>query len=148
MTAPTTPAQKQPAPLGPPPPRLLWLTLPLLIGVFYNAFSLLTLPFSGPTLTDLMVRINAQSSASGLPAIQLSADQLQWVLWLSFAITAILILWLYFTRRALIEGQNWGRVSAIVIGVFSLLIFPIGTVLGVVMLIGAFDKNVVAYTRR
>lgn len=94
-----------------------------------------------------MARLDEQASTSGLPPIGLSADQLQWVLWLSFAITAILILWLYFTRRAVLEGRSWGRVSAIVIGVFSLLIFPIGTVLGIVMLIGAFDKQVVAYTR-
>nr|WP_184137949.1 hypothetical protein [Deinococcus humi] len=144
MTAPTSPQQKH---LGPRPPRLLFLTLPLLIGVFYNAISLLTLPFSGPTLTDVLTRIDEQAATSGLPPIQLSPDQLQWVLWLSFAITAILILWLYFTRRALLEGRSWGRVSAIVIGVFSLLIFPIGTVLGIVMLIGAFDKQVVAWTR-
>ncbi|OLV20104.1 hypothetical protein [Deinococcus marmoris] len=144
MTAPTSPEQKQ---LGPRPQRLLFLTLPLLIGVFYNAISLLTLPFSGPTLTDMLARLNQQSSTSGLPPIQLAPDQLQWVLWLSFAITAILILWLYYTRRALLEGRSWGRVSAIVIGVFTLLIFPIGTVLGIFMLIGAFDKNVVAYAR-
>jgi hypothetical protein len=144
MTVPTSPQQKQ---SGLRPPRLLFLTLPLLIGVFYNAISLLTLPFSGPTLTDVLARLDEQASTSGLPPIQLSPDQLQWVLWLSFAITALLILWLYFTRRALMEGRSWGRVSAIVIGVFSLLIFPIGTVLGIFMLIGAFDRQVVAYTR-
>ena len=144
MTAPTSPEQK---PLGPRPPRLLFLTLPLLIGVFYNAISLLTLPFTGPTLTDVLARLNEQAGTSGLPPVQLSPDQLQWVLWLSFAITAVLILWLYYTRRALLEGRNWGRVSAIVIGVFTLLVFPIGTVLGIFMLIGAFDKQVMAYTR-
>lgn len=145
MTAPHSPQQKS---SGPQPPRLLFLTLPLLIGVFYNAISLLTLPFTAPTLTDIMARINEQAGTSGLPPVQLSPDQLQWVLWLSFAITAALILWLYFTRRAVLEGRSWGRVSAIVIGVFSLLIFPIGTVLGIVMLIGAFDRQVVAYTQR
>ncbi|GGL66095.1 hypothetical protein GCM10010840_00010 [Deinococcus aerolatus] len=144
MTAPTSPEQK---PLGPRPPRLLFLTLPLLIGVFYNAISLLTLPFTGPTLTDVLARLNEQAATSGLPPVQLSPDQLQWVLWLSFAITAVLILWLYYTRRALLEGRNWGRVSAIVIGVFTLLVFPVGTVLGIFMLIGAFDKQVMAYTR-
>lgn len=145
MTAPHSPQQQS---SGPQPPRLLFLTLPLLIGVFYNAISLLTLPFTAPTLTDIMARINEQAGTSGLPPVQLSPDQLQWVLWLSFAITAALILWLYFTRRAVLEGRSWGRVSAIVIGVFSLLIFPIGTVLGIVMLIGAFDRQVVAYTQR
>ncbi|CAM4095382.1 hypothetical protein DEFR109230_19835 [Deinococcus frigens] len=38
--------------------------------------------------------------------------------------------------------------SAIVIGVLSLLALPIGTVLGVFILIGAFDRDVMAYTRR
>ncbi len=143
MTAPVAPD-----PQTPRPPRLIFLTLPLLIGVFYNAFSLLTLPFSGPTLNDLLIRLNEGAGQSGLPPIVLSPEQLQWVLWISFAVTAVLILWLYFTRRALLEGRSWGRVSAIVIAVFSLLIFPVGTVLGVMMLVGAFDRQVVAYTRR
>ena len=37
--------------------------------------------------------------------------------------------------------------SSIVLAVLSLLLFPFGTVLGVFMLIGAFDRDVVAYTR-
>ena len=48
----------------------------------------------------------------------------------------------------MLEGKAWGRVSSIVIGVISLLIFPLGTLLGLVMLVGAFDREVVAYTSR
>ncbi|WP_029479388.1 hypothetical protein [Deinococcus frigens] len=145
MTAPSTPEQKQP---GPRPQRLLFITLPLLIGTLYFALQLLTVPFSGPLLNDVMLQINERFSNSGIPPVQLAPEQLQWVLWISFAVFALLILWLYFTRRALLEGRSWGRVSAIVIGVLSLLALPIGTVLGVFILIGAFDRDVMAYTRR
>lgn len=126
----------------------MFITIPLLVGIFYNAFQLLTVPFSGQLLPEIMAQVNERFAASGTPAIVLGPEQLQWVLWISFAIFALLILWLYFTRRALLEGRSWGRVSAIVIAVLTLLIFPIGTVLGIVMLIGAFDQDVVAYARR
>lgn len=129
----------------PRPPRLAFLTVPLLVGLLYNAISLLTLPFSGGTLNDLLAQLN---TASGLPPVQLTPAQIQLTLWVSFAFTVALILWLYFTRRAVLEGRSWGRVSSIVIGVLSLLLFPVGTVMGIFMLIGAFDRGVVAYTSR
>ncbi|THF83913.1 hypothetical protein E7T09_20565 [Deinococcus sp. KSM4-11] len=127
------------------PPRLAFLTVPLLIGLVYNAISLLTVPFSGGALNEMLAQLN---SASGLPPIQLTPEQIQVTLWISFVVTAGLILWLYYTRRAVMEGRSWGRVSSIVIAVLSLLLFPVGTVIGIVMLIGAFDRSVVAYTNR
>ncbi|WP_309573152.1 hypothetical protein [Deinococcus sp.] len=139
-TAPQPPTESTPR-----PPRLAFLTVPLLIGLFYNAISLLTLPFSGGTLNEMLAQLNA---ASGLNPIQLTPEQIQLTLWISFALTAVLILWLYYTRRAVMDGRSWGRVSSIVIAVLSLLLFPIGTVLGIVMLIGAFDRAVVNYTSR
>lgn len=139
-TQPQTPETRPPR-----PPRLAFLTVPLLVGLLYNAVSLLTLPFSGGTLNDLLAQLN---TASGLPPMQLTPEQIQLVLWVSFAFTVALILWLYFTRRAVLEGRAWGRVSSIVIGVLSLLLFPVGTVMGIFMLIGAFDRAVVAYTSR
>ncbi|MFD1731215.1 hypothetical protein ACFSC4_09355 [Deinococcus malanensis] len=63
-------------------------------------------------------------------------------------ITVGIVLLLYFTRRAVLEGRAWGRGASIVIAVLSLLLIPFGTILGVVMLIGAFDREVQAYTRR
>lgn len=145
MTVPPTQDAPPPAPVGPAPRRLTFLTLPLMIGLVYNAVSLLTIPFSGQVVGD-MVAEYARTTGVTLPA--LSPALIQTVLWISFVLTAILVLWFYFTRRAVIEGRSWGRVSSIVLAVLSLLMFPFGTVLGVFMLIGAFDRDVVAYARR
>ncbi|GAA5514704.1 hypothetical protein Dcar01_03464 [Deinococcus carri] len=129
----------------PRPPRLAFLTVPLLIDLFYNALSLLTLPFSGEALNRVLAELN---TATGQPSISLTSGQLTTVLWTAFFLTAALILLLYFTRRAVLEGRSWGWVASIVIAVFSLLIFPVGTLLGIVMLLGAFDRDVRAYLRR
>ncbi|MFC6750224.1 hypothetical protein [Deinococcus aquaticus] len=80
--------------------------------------------------------------------MRLDEAQISLVLWISFALTAALILWLYFTRRAVLEGRAWGRVSTIVIAVLSLLALPFGPILGIIMLIGAFDRQVQAFTIR
>ncbi|WP_027459993.1 hypothetical protein [Deinococcus murrayi] len=133
-----------PAPLA-RPPRLGLLTTPLLIALIYNAISLLTLPFSGPTIRQLLAELAA---TTGQPPLQLSDAQIQTVLWLSFALTSALVLWLYATRRAVLEGRRWGWVSTLVIAVLSLLVLPLGTVLGAVMLFGLFDREVRAYLHR
>ncbi|MCP2014722.1 signal transduction histidine kinase [Deinococcus sp. HSC-46F16] len=127
------------------PARLGLLTTPLLIALIYNAISLLTLPFSGPTIRQVLADLSA---ATGEPALQISEAQIQTVLWLSFALTSALVLWLYFTRRAVLEGRRWGWVSTLVIAVLSLLVLPFGTVLGLIMLFGLFDREVQAYLRR
>ena len=145
----TVPPDSQPSdartdkPLPPPPPRLAFITVPLLIALFYNAFSLLTLPFAAPTLNDMLDMLG-----QGGPPVRLDEAQISLVLWISFALTAALILWLYFTRRAVLEGRAWGRVSTIVIAVLSLLALPFGPILGIIMLIGAFDRQVQAFTIR
>ncbi|MVN89037.1 hypothetical protein GO986_20050 [Deinococcus sp. HMF7620] len=139
MTAPAS----APTP-GPVPKRLSFLTVPLLISLLYAAFSLLTLPFLGPRIQEMLPQIQAQL---GLPTEVLPPALIPTVLWLSFALTSLEILLLYFTRRAVLEGRAWGRVSSLLIGVVSLLIFPLGTLLGLVMLVGAFDREVVAYTK-
>ncbi|MBZ9713980.1 hypothetical protein [Deinococcus multiflagellatus] len=133
-----------PAP-GPVPKRLSFLTVPLLISLLYAAISLLALPFLGPRVQEMLPELQAQM---GLPADALPASLIPATLWISFALTALEILLLYYTRRAVLEGRAWGRVSSLIIAVLSLLIFPLGTLLGIVMLIGAFDREVVAYTQR
>lgn len=133
------------SPAGPKPRRLSFLTVPLLIGLIYNAISLLMLPFSTGTINELLAHYSAQS---GMPPMQLTPEQITLTLWLSFFITVGIILFLYFTRRAVLEGRAWGRGASIVIAVLSLLLIPFGTVLGVIMLIGAFDREVQGYTRR
>lgn len=145
MTLPSSPDRPDQVPAGPPPRRLSFLTLPLMIGVIYNAISLLTIPFSGPTLNELLAEYG---KAAGQPVPALSPEVIQTALWISFFLTAALVLWLYLTRRAVLEGKSGGRVSSIVIAVLSLLLFPVGTVLGIFMLLGAFDREVTAYLRR
>lgn len=127
------------------PARLGFLTTPLLIALIYNAISLLTLPFSGPTIRQVLADLPA---VTGQPAFQISEAQIQTVLWLSFALTSALVLWLYATRKAVLEGRRWGWVSTLVIAVLSLLVLPFGTVLGLIMLFGLFDREVQAYLRR
>ncbi|GGK23700.1 hypothetical protein GCM10008955_16630 [Deinococcus malanensis] len=144
MTHPSAP-NSSPQPTGPKPKRLSFLTVPLLISLIYNAISLLTLPFSTGTINDLLAQFSAQSR---MPPMQLTPEQITLTLWLSFFITVGIVLLLYFTRRAVLEGRAWGRGASIVIAVLSLLLIPFGTILGVVMLIGAFDREVQAYTRR
>ncbi|RJF71902.1 hypothetical protein D3875_10340 [Deinococcus cavernae] len=143
MTAPT-PHPTQP-PTQPRPPKLAFLTVPLLISLFTQCLSLLMTPFMG---NDLNATLAEYGKLTGTTLPPLPPQTVQAVLWISLILTMALILWLYNTRRALLEGKHWGRVSAIVIAVFSLLLFPFGTLLGIVMLIGAFDREVVNYTRR
>ena len=116
-----------------------------MIALVYNGLSLLTIPFSGPVLNDLLVDYGKVMNQKVSP---FSPEQIQTILWISFFLTAALVLWLYFTRQAVLEGKASGRVSSIVIAVLSLLLFPFGTVLGLAMLFGAFDRDVVEYLRR
>ncbi|MFC4638148.1 hypothetical protein [Deinococcus hohokamensis] len=134
-----------PIPSGPRPARLSFLTVPLLIGVIYNGLSLLVLPFSGPRINDMLAEVSGQA---GLSPLQLTPEQVTATLWTSFFLTAAIVLLLYFTRRAVLEGRSWGRGASIVIAVLSLLIIPVGTLLGIVMLIGAFDRDVQRYVSR
>lgn len=134
-----------PKPGLPRPTRLSFLNVPLLIGLIYWAISLLTVPFSGGTLNETLLEY---SRLTGTPAVHLTPEQLNAVLWTTFVVTALLVLWLALTRQAVLDGKRWGRVSSIVIAVLSLLVFPIGTVLGIVMLIGVFDRDVQAYLNR
>ena len=127
------------------PPRLSLLTIPLLLSLVVSAFYLLVVPFLGPHLNEIMAEYDRIYKTSTPP---LPAELINSVLWTTFFFLAAVILWLYSTYRALLLGKSWGRVSAIVIAVFSLLNFPIGTVLGVIILIGAFDRDVTRYTTR
>lgn len=132
-------------PAQPRPPKLAFLIIPLTIALITQCLSLLMTPFMG---NDLNATLAEYGKLTGTTLPPLSPQMIQTVLWLSLILTMALILWLYNTRRALLEGKNWGRVSAIVIAVLSLLLFPFGTLLGIVMLIGAFDRDVVNYTSR
>ncbi|BDP40403.1 hypothetical protein DAETH_03720 [Deinococcus aetherius] len=130
---------------GPRPQRLPFITVPLLIQLVLNGLSLLLLPFAGGFVNTLL---DDYARQTGTPATTLPPEAVTSVLWVAFALTAAFVLLLYFTRRAVLEGRSWGRIVSIVLGVLSLLSFPLGTVLGIFMLIGAFDRDVQRYTSR
>lgn len=123
-----------------------FLIVPLTIFLAWNSVELLLLPFNGEATIRESYKLAAELLGTSMPPVSLG--QVKFTLWMTFAFLMALILWLYNTRRGLLEGKGWGRVSAIVIAVFSLLVFPIGTVLGIFMLIGAFDRDVTNYTSR
>ncbi|MEF2279790.1 hypothetical protein V3W47_15965 [Deinococcus sp. YIM 134068] len=127
------------------PPRLAFITVPLLIQIILNALSMLILPFSGGVVNELLAQMAQQT---GGQAITLPPEAVTSALWVAFAFTAAFVLLLSFTRRAVLEGRSWGRVVSIVLGVLSLLSFPLGTILGIFMLIGAFDRDVQRYVSR
>ena len=138
-------ASPPPVSPGRPPPRLVFLTFPLLVSLLWQAISLLTLPFSGSAVNESLAEFNR---LTGMNLPPLTPEQINVVLWLSFAISSGLILWLYNTRRALLEGKRWGHTSALVIAVLSLFLVPIGTLMGIVMLVGAFDRDVQRFASR
>ncbi len=142
-----TDLKPQPTDLPPTarPRRLSLVTIPLLISLAISALYLLVVPFLGPHLNEIMTEYDRMNKTTTPP---LPPELVNTVLWTSFFFLVILILWLYNTYRALLLGKSWGRVSAIVIAVFSLLNFPIGTILGVLMLVGLFDREVTSYTSR
>lgn len=143
MTSPT-PQPTQP-PAQPRPPKLAFVIIPLTIALITQCISLLMTPFMG---NDLNATLAEYGKITGTTLPPLSPQMIQMVLWISLFLTMALILWLYNTRRALLAGKSWGRVSAIVIAVLSLLLFPFGTLLGIAMLIGAFDRDVTNYTSK
>lgn len=134
MTLPTPPT---------PPSKLNWITVPLLALLFVNALGLLLTPFLGPELNNIL---EAYGKMMGVVIPPLTQQAITTVLWLSVFLSMVLILWLYYTRRAVLEGKRWGRISSIVIAVLMLLNFPIGTILAVIMFIGIFDRDVMVYT--
>lgn len=43
---------------------------------------------------------------------------------------------LYFTSNGLMNQKKWARISTVIIGIFMLFGFPIGTVIGVILIYG------------
>lgn len=127
------------------PARLNFITVPLLIQLVLNGLSLLALPFAGTFVNELIAQTARQTGGT---AAALPPEAVTTVLWVAFFLTAAFVLLLYFTRRAVLEGRSWGRVVSIVLGVLFLLNIPLGTILGIFMLIGAFDRDVQRYVSR
>ena len=146
MTQSTPTQSPSPSPAGPKPRRLSWVTTPLLIGIVFNSIELLLLPSQGRDTILASNKILGEILGQPLPAP--SDAQVQGIVWMTFFVMAALITWLYLTRQAALEGRRWAVGSTVVIAVLSLLVLPFGPLLGIVMLIGVFDRDVRAYLSR
>lgn len=131
------------------PEKLKYVTIPLLILFVMQLLGLLILPFLGPLMNA------AFGAASADPQSGLSAQDVGMLkmftgatLWISFLIGALWAAFIFMTYRAVGQGKNWARIAAIVLGVLNLLNFPIGTILGIFILIGALDQDVQRYASR
>ncbi len=132
------------------PQKLSWVTIPLLVSVALSILGMLSLPFLGLVLNSFFGAAIGDASTSAA-----DAQTLGWVrfftgstLWVIFFFSLAWTVFQFFTYRAVNEGKSWGRIAAIVIAVLGLLNFPLGTALGVFMLVGAFDPEVQQYARR
>ena len=131
------------------PPKLKWLLRALLFGLVYNALNLLAIPFSGPTIQAVLAEAEERV---GLTLPPLPANFIEIVLWLSFTMTALVVIWYNSTYQAVKEGRRWGYISSLLIGLSSLLYLftfnPLAIILvvvGIFMLIACFDKDVKNY---
>jgi type II secretory pathway component PulF len=149
-----------PSPQMPPaygaakPQKLSWVTVPLIIQMVLTALSVVFLPFLIPffnlatsaALNDpSLAQTDPTTSPETLKAIFtfLSAS-----IWIIEIVTIALLAFYFLTYRAVQQGKSWGRIAAIVLFILALLNFPLGTILGVFGLIGAFDAEVTAYCNR
>lgn len=142
-------APSAPLPLAGVPDKLKFVTIPLLILLVLQILSLLALPFLGPIMNAIFGAA-ATDPESGITASDLGILRMftGGMLWVSFLFGALWAALIYFTYRAIGQGKSWARIVAIVLGVLNLLSFPIGTILGIIMLIGAFDQEVQRYATR
>lgn len=132
------------------PEKLSWVTIPLLISVVLSVLGMLSLPFIGVLLNIVFGAAINDSSTSAADAQTLGLVRFFTgsTLWIIFFFSLAWTVFQLFTYRAMQEGKGWARIAAIVIAILGLLNFPIGTALGVFMLVGAFDPAVQQYASR
>lgn len=131
------------------PEKLKFITIPLLIMLVLQVFGLIFTPFMGPMLSTIFNEM-ALDPSSGITTSDLGILKMFTgaTVWITFLFMLAWAAFLYFTYRAIGQGKAWARVAVIVIAVLSLLSFPIGTILAIFMLIGAFDQGVQRFATR
>ena len=97
---------------------LLWLIMPFLFGLILEGF-----------VGDYI-------------GIEFAALTL--VCWIPFIIIALIY---FLIAWGLFEGKGWARIIAIILAIFGLLNFPIGTIINLIILIYLFNADVKAYFR-
>ncbi len=139
-----------PSQLTTPPEKLSWITVPLIINMVLSALSLLVLPFLG-IIISMVLGISTTDTSLGAEEVQL-IQAVKWVsgsaIWI-IGLLGLIWLWIHwYTYQSLQKGKSVGRILAIILALLSLFNLPIGTSLGIFMLIGAFDADVQRYTSR
>ena len=131
------------------PEKLKFITIPLLIMLGLQILGLIFTPFMGPMLSTIFNEM-ARDPSTGITTSDLGILKMFTgaTVWITFLFMLAWAAFLYFTYRAIGQGKAWARVAVIVIAVLSLLSFPIGTILAIFMLIGAFDQGVQRFANR
>lgn len=130
-----------------PPQKLSWVTVPIIINMVLNVLALLSLPFLG-ALFNMAFGASSTDPTVKPEDLQILKFLSGGTLWILGFLT-IFWSWLHwFSYQNLKQGKALGRNIAIALAIFNLLSFPIGTILGIVMLIGAFDQEVQRYASR
>jgi len=62
-----------------------------------------------------------------------------------WGLSAVIMLIYFGIAYGLLKGLGWARVVAIILAVFGLLNFPIGTIISIIILIYLFKDDVKAY---
>jgi hypothetical protein len=130
------------------PQKLSWVTIPLLISAILSALSLLLIPFLGVFFNYIfgLAATDSTTTAADLEGLNFARIFTGATLWITFFFVLAWTVFLFFAYRALNQRKDWGRIAAVVIAILGLINFPVGTALGVFMLIGAFDPEVQRYT--
>ena len=122
------------------PQKLSWVTIPLLVQGILSIIGGVLLLIAGPTIMSSMMG-TGDAEADMIAGFSSGMFVVIGIISIAFGVFYILV------QRAVAAGKSWGRIAAIVLGILSLFSFPIGTILGILILIGAFDKDVEAYCR-
>ena len=147
-----------PAPQMPPayglaqPQKLSWVTIALIVMIVLQVLTILLLPLALPIISAIA---NSPSTYTGTDSSSMNPADLKMVFsFISASIWVIEIFQIglgilyFFIYRAVQQGRSWGRVAAIVVFILGLFNFPLGTLLGIFGLIGAFDTEVTAYCNK
>lgn len=132
------------------PAKLSWVTIPLLINMVLSGLSLLILPFIGAIMS---MAFGASATDHTMTPDDIQAMQFVKIfsgatLWM-IGLAGLFGLWLHwYAYKSLQQGKAVGRTIAIVLAIFNLFGVPIGTLLGIFMLVGAFDPEVTRYASR
>ena len=107
-----------------------------LLGILYllNGLLWLIMPFLFGLILEGLIGDYIDVSVAGLTL----------VCWIPFIIIA---LFYFIVAFGLFAGSGWARIIAIILAIFGLFNFPIGTILNIIVLIYLFNADVKNYFR-